>query len=214
MRNFSLRSFKETIKAAACRECSGDVTPFTRYLADNRRVMRRALIIFTAIVGAALLMTSGWRSKPAVERQMEPGTFRIGVTVWKKPRRTHCPVLIANVTPGSPAADAGLRPGDAIMTVDGYKPITLVDATARLVSDQPTSVRLGIMRDNDAFEVTVLRRELVESNGNQNRSDLSTRKKLRNGELIPEWFPAKYVDCFPSPIQPQQPPPSTHPPGR
>jgi serine protease Do len=64
-------------------------------------------------------------------------------------------VIVADVTSGSPAAKAGLKRGDVILTVDG-KPvgdtIGLRNVIAR--SAPGTSVNLGIVRDGKRMDVT------------------------------------------------------------
>ncbi|MBO0703331.1 MAG: site-2 protease family protein, partial [Candidatus Dormibacteraeota bacterium] len=66
------------------------------------------------------------------------------------------PGRVAGVTPGSPAAQAGLRAGDSIRTVDG-KPVQAGDEIRRQEQQHPTRpLALKVVRpDGTAFQTTV-----------------------------------------------------------
>jgi carboxyl-terminal processing protease len=84
-------------------------------------------------------------------------------------------VVVVAPLDGSPAARAGVRPGDIIATIDGV-PVntsTLADAIARMRGKEGTSVRLGIVREGSGeplqitlkrsrVELTSVRSELLE----------------------------------------------------
>ncbi|MEM6751284.1 MAG: M28 family peptidase, partial [Planctomycetota bacterium] len=69
-------------------------------------------------------------------------------------------VPISGVTPGSPADDAGLRAGDAIVSWDGREIESLRDLMAELGRSEPGPVTLGVMRDGEPLE-TIARVEPV-----------------------------------------------------
>jgi serine protease Do len=56
--------------------------------------------------------------------------------------------LVSNVTPGSPADEAGLKPGDVVRSVDGKPVETSSDLSSRVASTGPgTRVSLDVRRD-------------------------------------------------------------------
>ena len=74
--------------------------------------------------------------------------------------------LVGDVTPGSPAAKAGLKRGDIILGLNGEALNSYGDLTARIASTAPgTSVQLKVFRDGKTFEVPVTLGELPEKSG-------------------------------------------------
>ncbi|MGQ9822597.1 MAG: membrane protein insertase YidC [Thermogutta sp.] len=73
-----------------------------------------------------------------------------------------CPVEV--VGPGTPAAEAGLRPGDLLRTVDGQKVLGVRSLDAILARTRPgQKVTLGVLRGNQQLElVAILRRKPLE----------------------------------------------------
>ncbi|MFC4554628.1 S1C family serine protease [Georgenia faecalis] len=63
---------------------------------------------------------------------------------------------IQAVEPGTPAAEAGLRPGDVIVSIDD-DPVTGAESLTGFVRQHPSGedVTLGVVRDGDAAEVEV-----------------------------------------------------------
>jgi serine protease Do len=63
--------------------------------------------------------------------------------------------LISQVFPGMPAAEAGLKPGDVIVAVDG-RPISTFDELARIVffKEPGAKLRLKIDRDGESLTIT------------------------------------------------------------
>src|SRR5947208_2029496 len=54
-----------------------------------------------------------------------------------------CPVFIRHVTAGGPADKAGLKPGDAIVSIDNI-PIVVPDDMRKIPSDKPKAVRMEV----------------------------------------------------------------------
>lgn len=83
--------------------------------------------------------------------QSQP-TFVIGVEFIAP--KTGCAVFIRHVTPGAPADKAGLKPGDAIVSIDSV-PIAVPDDMRKVPSGKPKPVRIEVMRADGkhSFEV-------------------------------------------------------------
>ncbi|CAA7622268.1 magnetosome formation protease MamE [Magnetospirillum sp. UT-4] len=65
-------------------------------------------------------------------------------------------VYVTGVTPNTPAAMAGLRPGDVILKVDG-RPVARPEEAIALLAEMPKgrSVRLGVLRDGDVADLSL-----------------------------------------------------------
>lgn len=72
-----------------------------------------------------------------------------GLRLGKEPRNTETPgVPIAEVFPGSPAALAGLRPGDVLTSLDSYWTTSTADTYAAAAAIEPgREIRVGIFRN-------------------------------------------------------------------
>jgi carboxyl-terminal processing protease len=74
-------------------------------------------------------------------------------------------VVVVSPFEGSPAAVAGIRPGDIIATIDGIpvNTTTLADTIGRMRGKEGTSVKIGILREGSAEPLQfTLRRSRVE----------------------------------------------------
>lgn len=94
-------------------------------------------------------------------KETESGEYSgIGASLEK----TKQGLLITNVFDGSPAAGAGLKPGNVIVTVDGHETAgPAIDVSiARIKGDEGTRVRLGVRRKGatQVDEVVVVRRRI------------------------------------------------------
>jgi S1-C subfamily serine protease len=69
-------------------------------------------------------------------------------------------VTVASVEPGSPAADAGLGPGDIIVGLDGH-PIAGIDDLQRLLTGDRVGMRLTltVLRRTEKLELAIVPRE-------------------------------------------------------
>ncbi|HEY0615748.1 MAG TPA: S41 family peptidase [Candidatus Elarobacter sp.] len=76
--------------------------------------------------------------------------------------QTHA-VRVVDVFPESPAAAAGLQPGDQITTIDGgAPPVASADAVSRALRGAPgTTVRIGFTRDGAAHDPVAIVRRIV-----------------------------------------------------
>lgn len=109
--------------------------------------MRQAFLIvfFLMVLSNALAQTA-------------PESFSVGVTVVRG-KRVDCPVFIGSVAKNSPAAKAGIEPGDVLVAVDGT-PVSFEDAAQRLRSQAAKPVTLSVRRGgNSTPSAVVVQRE-------------------------------------------------------
>ena len=83
----------------------------------------------------------------SVSEGFETGTIGVGPFI---------PYIISDVEPGSPAAEAGLRPGDEVVRVTtGNKTTVGFDESAQLINaSEGSPLRFEVLRDNQVFETT------------------------------------------------------------
>ena len=65
------------------------------------------------------------------------------------------------VRKNSPAARAGIRTGDRVISVDGYTVQTPEDAAQHITSSSPSPVKLQMAREEQSYSVTVQREEFT-----------------------------------------------------
>lgn len=70
-------------------------------------------------------------------------------------------VRIVETMKDSPAEAAGLKPGDIILRVDGDPVKDSEDASARIRGPADTSVNLVVLRGNETFERTIIRKHIM-----------------------------------------------------
>jgi serine protease Do len=101
----------------------------------------------------------------------------IGISVQEMMRKTDDPsqkgVVIADVDPLSPAAEAGIRPGDVLLSVNGTptdaRYVEGLPSVRRIIAGLPvgSEAALRIARDGEARDVTVTTVEKTEAKGQQ-----------------------------------------------
>jgi serine protease Do len=99
------------------------------------------------------LKTTGKVERGWIGARIQPVTDDIAESIGLDKARG---ALIAAIDPASPATDAGLRPGDVILSYDG-KPVDRSRQLPRFVADSPPDkpVKLSIWRDAKEAEVTL-----------------------------------------------------------
>ena len=86
----------------------------------------------------------------------------IGVTIQASANEQKGPFLIAAVTSGGPAEEAGLQVGDTLTAVDGNdtSALTLAETQKLVRGTEGTTVKLTILRGGQTLELTVTRRTI------------------------------------------------------
>jgi C-terminal processing protease CtpA/Prc len=122
--------------------------------------------------------------------QTTPESFLIGVTVVRG-KRSECPTFIGSVKKNSPAARAGLEPGDVVEAVDGV-PVSFENAAQRLRSQAAKPVTITVRRGDTGAPITVVvQREhestILHSNG---------LKIVQDGRVVPLDTTDKELACL------------------
>ena len=100
--------------------------------------------------------------------------FQVEASLYDRP-------IIGAVAPGSPAEQAGLRPGDEIATVDGGPVATWEDAQYAILIRPDTAVRLGLRRAGEEREVLVR----STSRGDDKVGTIGVNPLVRVGLIVP-----------------------------
>lgn len=69
-----------------------------------------------------------------------------------------CPIFVGGMYPVSPATQAGLQPGDILVSIDG-RPVKNLEDTSRLTSASPGPVTIGFLRGTTSSSLTIPREE-------------------------------------------------------
>jgi serine protease Do len=93
------------------------------------------------------------------------------------------PLVVMSVQPQSPAGQAGLRPGDVILQVNGKPPKSFIDFADLLAANAATEVTLRIQRGTAPKEVAV---RLVPEKSVFNAAMISDKLGLKLEEVTPE----------------------------
>jgi len=120
-----------------------DMTGGLAGIATAARIRGLGVVIPTAIAWktAALLLEHGTTKRPFLGIAAQPATLPDG----QEPSGPKRALLVVGVTPGSPAAQAGVLLGDVIVALDGrplHAPEDLLEALATRRAGQAVSLRL------------------------------------------------------------------------
>jgi len=132
--------------------------------------------------GREMTIDSGYQLSPSSSKWGRDGLRQVGILPALTP-------LIEAVEPGTPAAEAGLLPGDVITHFNGqplYNPIHLGEVIAE---GKQTPVNLTVRRGGDWFNLTITPKMLAVEKG---------EPALRIGI---RWSPGKFVLSYPGPIR-------------
>lgn len=134
--------------------------------------MRPASVIRLAIAAAALV---------CAQDDFDP--YSIGVALMQP---VGCPVFISEVMPGSPAARAGLKPGDRIRSIDHHKIESNSEAAQLLRSWSPDKVKVKISRGREEYEAEIPRErisDILAQNG----------RKIVSGVVVPHSLSGTWI---------------------
>lgn len=96
-------------------------------------------------------------------------------------------ILVADVTPGSPAERGGLQRGDIIVSIDGKETSRITDVTMLAASSVPgTELKLGIIRGGESKEIKVVLGEYPEEIQSVREERMSEALGIKVEELTPE----------------------------
>jgi C-terminal processing protease CtpA/Prc len=91
--------------------------------------------------------------------QQSERNYGIGVSLTGSEKT--CPIFVLGVRKNSPAAQAGIRPGDRVISVDGSAVKTAQEAAQLTTSRSASPVRLEMAREDRVYSVTVRREEFI-----------------------------------------------------
>jgi len=133
------------------------------------------------------MMRGGQRRDATVTpRRMASRTpFGEPTEVWSLGTTPYQAPVVGEVKPGMPAAEAGLRPRDRIVAIDG-QPIRTWDEMAEIISRRPGEpVGLTIQRDGERLELTVTPRAVTERDPLGNEIKVA---RIGIGQSTPQTF--------------------------
>lgn len=89
------------------------------------------------------------------------GNF-VGIGIYMIVNYEKGTITVVEPMEGSPAAEAGLKENDQIVSVDGEEitPENVSEMSDKIKGEENTSVKLGIKRDDETFEVNIERKRI------------------------------------------------------
>ena len=112
-------------------------------------------ILALLVVAGAYAMNSG----STATKTPAPATLSSNVEPWLGVKLANAPIrgaVVASVVPGSPAATAGIRPGDVITQLDTQPIVTPAILTSAIAGMQPgDKVDLQLQRGASQYSVNV-----------------------------------------------------------
>jgi membrane-associated protease RseP (regulator of RpoE activity) len=127
-----------------------------------------------------LLTAAGFCVAAPLLLAQKPPHYSIGVTILRPNESCPtAPLFIGSVVPGSPAASAGVHPGDQVVAIDGGSVESFADASKRIIAASPEPIVLELRRKDSNFTLSVPRE----------RSDVLWShlglRQLDDGALVP-----------------------------
>ena len=133
-----------------------------RRLGSLRAPSRRRIRVVAVVGILALLVVAGayaMNSGSTATKTPAPATLSSNVEPWLGVKLANAPIrgaMVASVVPGSPAATAGIRPGDVITQLDTQPIVTPAILTSAIAGMQPgDKVDLQLQRGASQYTVNV-----------------------------------------------------------
>ena len=133
-----------------------------RRLGSLRAPSRRRIRVVAVVGILALLVVAGayaMNSGSTATKTPAPATLSSNVEPWLGVKLANAPIrgaVVASVVPGSPAATAGIRPGDVITQLDTQPIVTPAILTSAIAGMQPgDKVDLQLQRGASQYSVNV-----------------------------------------------------------
>ena len=133
-----------------------------RRLGSLRAPSRRRIRVVAVVGILALLVVAGayaMNSGSTATKTPAPATLSSNVEPWLGVKLANAPIrgaVVASVVPGSPAATAGIRPGDVITQLDTQPIVTPAILTSAIAGMQPgDKVDLQLQRGASQYTVNV-----------------------------------------------------------
>ncbi len=149
-------------------------------VSDSPIPVLRQLIRMAVLVAVCCLLAA------ELSAQWDWDDYVTGMTVVGKPNAAQgCPPIVWRVAPDTPAAKAGIQPGDRLLGVDGHRDIDVVQAGPLLRTKEPKLSVIELEGKNGPYKVQV---------GRIKASELYTREGLKRGpdDVL---FPADATDA-------------------
>jgi carboxyl-terminal processing protease len=120
-----------------------------------------------ALSGMVRALGDEWSAYYTPERyaqEQEDRSRVVGIGVTIEPDAGDGRLVVLEVTPSSPAAEKGLRPGDEIVAVDGalVAEIGRDEAVSRIRGEEYTSVTVTVRRNGEDTEHSIIRRLITQ----------------------------------------------------
>jgi regulator of sigma E protease len=161
--------------------------------AVNGRAIRHWSQLEEAVAGAEgarltlTIVRDGARQEVAVTPRRMPARTPFGepTEVWSLGTTVYQEPVVGEVKPGMPAAEAGLRPRDRILALDG-RPIRTWDEMAEVIGKRAGEpIALTVERDGQRLELTVTPRGVTERDALGNETRVA---RIGIGQSVPQTY--------------------------